>query len=302
MGHGTEFGEGRLREIRCGQDRCLEVLTALPGHRTPLLFHNGTPSAAVLYPPLVRAADAAGLSFVTWSRPGYGASTGQPGRSVADAVADAIAVLEAIGTDRFVTLGWSGGGPYALACAVLLPGRCRAAATLAGLAPYGADGLDWIAGMGPENVAGFSAAISGEGPLVAFLEAVAPVMSRVGPDDIAGVLKGIISDVDRAALTGEFAKFMSQMIRRALAGGIAGWRDDILGSIHGWGFGLGANATPLFVWHGEQDRMVPFEHGRWLCGHVPGAIARLFPGEGHLSLAVTRIGQIVEELATMTAV
>jgi pimeloyl-ACP methyl ester carboxylesterase len=141
-------------------------------------------------------------------------------------------------------------------------------------------------------------AVAGEGPLVTFLETVAPVMSQVRADDVAGVLGGIISDVDRAALTGEFADFMSDMIRRSLSAGIAGWRDDILASLHDWGFNPAANTTPVFVWHGEQDRMVPYQHGRWLCAHIPGAIARLFPGEGHLSLAVTRIGEIVQELAT----
>lgn len=154
------------------------MLTALPADRMPLVFHNGTPSCALFYLPLLRAADAAGLSFVTWSRPGYGASTEQPGRRVVDAIADTVAVLDSIGAERFVTLGWSGGGPYALACATQLRDRCEAAATLAGLAPYDVEGLDWIAGMGPENVAGFSAAIAGEGPLVTFLEAVAPVSAR----------------------------------------------------------------------------------------------------------------------------
>lgn len=300
MEHRPELPDARLHRLDCGPDRCLEVLTALPADRMPLVFHNGTPSAAVVYPPLLRAADAAGLSFVTWSRPGYGTSTEQPGRSVADAIADTVAVLDSIGAESFVTLGWSGGGPYALACATQLPERCRAAATLAGMAPYGVEGLDWLAGMGPENVAGFSAAVAGEGPLVTFLETVAPVMSRVSAGDVAEVLGGIISDVDRAALTGEFAEFMSDMIRRSLSAGIAGWKDDILASLRDWHFDYEANATPVFVWHGEEDRMVPYEHGRWLCDNIPGAIARLLPGQGHLSLAVTRIGEILQELATLS--
>jgi pimeloyl-ACP methyl ester carboxylesterase len=60
---------------------------------------------------------------------------------VAHAAADTAAVLDAAGADSFITIGWSGGGPHALACAALLPGRCRAAVSLAGAAPYDADGL-----------------------------------------------------------------------------------------------------------------------------------------------------------------
>jgi pimeloyl-ACP methyl ester carboxylesterase len=55
---------------------------------------------------------------------------------------DTRTVLDALGLDRFVTLGWSGGGPHALAYAALLPGRCLAAAAMAGVAPYEAEGLD----------------------------------------------------------------------------------------------------------------------------------------------------------------
>ena len=72
-----------------------------------------------------------------------------------DVAEDTAAVLDELGTDTFVTVGWSGGGPHALACAAALPGRCLAAASIAGVAPYAAKGLDWLAGMGPENVAEF---------------------------------------------------------------------------------------------------------------------------------------------------
>lgn len=294
--------EATLRRIRCGDGRVLEVLTEGSGRQVPLVFHDGSPSAAVAYPPLHRAAARCGLSVVTWSRPGYAGSTPQTGRSVAEVAADTAAVLDALDADGFVTLGWSGGGPYALACAALLPERCRAAVSLAGLAPYGVDGLDWLAGMGAENVAGFSAAIAGEEPLTALLDAVAPVMSRGQANDIAQLLGDIVSEVDKVALTGEFAEFMAAVIRRALSHGVAGWRDDALAAVHDWGFDLGTIATPTLIWHGGQDRMVPFEHGRWLSEHIPGAVARLHPDQGHLSLVVTHMADIIEELATFAVI
>jgi pimeloyl-ACP methyl ester carboxylesterase len=293
--------EGRWQQVQRGDGRSLEVVIGGPPGRMPLMFHNGSPTAALLFPPLVAAAERQGLSLVTWSRPGYAGSTPQPGRSVADVAADATAVLDAIGADSFVTIGWSGGGPYALACAALLPGRCRAAVSLAGLAPYGAEGLDWLAGMGPENVEGFSAALAGRGPLTAFLEVVAPVLSQVQAADFAGTLGGIVSEVDRAALSGEFAAFMAADTRRALSRGIAGWRDDGLASVRDWGFDLTSITRPVAVWHGAQDRMVPFDHGRWLSEHIPGAIAHLHPDQGHLSLGVARIGDIIEDLVAVAS-
>ncbi len=89
-------------------------------------------------------------------------STRRRGRTVADAAGDVALVLERYGVPWFVTAGWSGGGPHALATAALLGERCRSAATLAGVGPYGVAGLDFLDGMGPENHAEFGAALRGE--------------------------------------------------------------------------------------------------------------------------------------------
>jgi hypothetical protein len=70
---------------------------------------------------------------------------------------------------RLYTLGWSGGGPHALACAALLPARLIGAATVGALAPSNAEGLDWTADMGEENIAGFGAALAGGVALRTFL-------------------------------------------------------------------------------------------------------------------------------------
>ena len=267
----------------------------------PLVFHWGTPGAAVWFEPLATAAAHAGLRFVTYSRPGYAGSTPRPGRSVADAAADVAAILDALGADTFVTLGWSGGGPHAVACAALLPDRCAAAASLAGVAPYGGEGLDWLAGMGPENVEEFSAAVEGEGALNAAVLKMAGEFQTVQGADVAAALGGLVSDVDKRALTGEFADILAESFRRSVSTGIAGWRDDDLAFTRSWGFDLGSIRRPVAVWQGGQDRMVPFSHGQWLAGHIPSASARvhLYPEEGHLSLGVASLDRIVADLAQL---
>src|SRR5258708_37000614 len=122
--------------------RRLEVLVVGPDGGPVLALHLGTPSGPVDVPAITGPAAARGLRTVICGRPGYAGSTPRPGRSVADVAGDVAAVLDRLGADRFVTLGWSGGGPHALACAALLPGRGAAAATLAGGAPYRAAGPD----------------------------------------------------------------------------------------------------------------------------------------------------------------
>jgi pimeloyl-ACP methyl ester carboxylesterase len=274
---------------------CLEVLAAGPEDGLPLLFHVGTPAAAVPFPLLNRAAADRSLRVVCYSRPGYGESTARPRHSIADDVSEMTMVLDRFGIERFVTLGWSGGGPRALACAAMLPDRCLAAAVLAGVAPYDAEGLAWLDGMGEENVAEFAAAAAGPEALEDWLDREGSALFTVTPNQVAAVLGDLASEVDRNALTGELADFLAASGRHAGRQGVTGWRDDDLALMRPWGFDLGRITVPTSIWQGGQDRMVPFAHGQWLARHVAGARAHLYEGEGHISL-VMQVDRILDDL------
>jgi pimeloyl-ACP methyl ester carboxylesterase len=292
--------EPRLITLPGGRD--IDLLLAGPADGLPLVMHEGTPLGLVLYPPTVQAAADRGLRPILIARPGYERSTPRPGRRVADVAADVAAVLDALGLDTFVTAGWSGGGPHALACAALLPGRCLAAASVAGAAPYAAPGLDFTAGMGPENVAEFAAAAQGPQALTAFLDREAPGFAALTGEHIAASLGGLIADADRAVLTGAFADHLAAAIRASVSSGIAGWRDDDLAFVADWGFKMdGHENLPVAIWQGDQDRMVPFAHGQWLAANIPGARAHLLPGEGHLTIGVAGIGRILDDLLDLAA-
>ena len=293
-------GTGTRMTVAAGGGRQLEVLTAGPEDGLPLVFHNGTPGGLVAFGPMAAAAAARGLRTVMYGRPGYGASTPQPGRRVADAAGDVAAVLDALGAEQFVSAGWSGGGPHTLASAALLPDRCRAAATIAGVAPHAAAGLDWLAGMAGENVAEFGAAEAGEAELTAFLTTAAAELRDITGEQMIAGLGELASPTDRSVLTGEFADYMAAAFRAALSTGIAGWRDDDLAFVADWGFALGTGA-PVAVWQGDQDMMVPFGHGKWLAAQLPEARAHLVPGAGHLSLAVGQFGEILDDLLSVAA-
>jgi len=281
--------------VRTDDGRDLEILVTGPSDGLPLVFHLGAPSAAVDVRQITGPAAERGLRTVIYSRPGYAGSTPRPGRLVADAAEDTRSVLGHLGQDRFITLGWSGGGPHALACAALLPARCASAATLAGVAPVEAGGLDWLAGMGPENVAEFAAAREGRVAVTTYLKGQAPALAAVTADQVAAALGGLASEVDKASLTGEFAEDMAETFRRAVSSGIAGWRDDDLAFVRPWGFALSSITVPVSVWQGAQDRMVPFAHGEWLSANVPGARAHLHDNEGHLSL-LGQLSLILDDL------
>ena len=294
------MSEVRQERVVSGGRR-LDVVSAGPPGGGVFLFQAGTPSAAVPFRPAVEAVTARGLRFAAYSRPGYAGSAPHPGRTVADAAADVTAVLDHLDAPWFVTVGWSGGGPHALACAALLPQRCRGAATIAGVAPFRADGLDWLAGMGEENLEEFGAALQGGAVLTPWLERAAAQLRDVTPADVAAALGDLVSDVDRASLTGEFAEWTASSFRAAVSTGVAGWRDDDLAFVAPWGFDIGAIVRPVMVWQGDQDRMVPLAHGRWLAEHVAGATSRLRRGEGHLSLGVGAFDEIVDELTALAS-
>jgi pimeloyl-ACP methyl ester carboxylesterase len=276
--------------------RDIEYLTAGPEDGLPLVVHEGTPMGLVLNSRLASAAAERGLWVVQAARPGYEESTPRPGRVVADVAADTAALLDTLGAGQYVSIGFSGGGPHTLACAALAPGRCLGSASVAGVAPYQAEGLDFLAGMGPENVEEFSCAVRGVDTLTAFLDKEAAALGGVTGEQIAASLGGLISGADAAVLTGQIADDLAAGMHGALRNGIAGWRDDDLAFVTGWGFDLAAAAGRVAVWQGDQDKMVPFSHGQWLAAHIPGARVHLQPGAGHLTMTVTLIDAILDDL------
>ena len=276
--------------------RTLDGYLAGPDDGRLLVFHHGTPSSGQVTDELVAAAAPRGIRVLSWSRPGYGDSTRQPGRDVAAVAADAAAVLDQLGVADCVTLGWSGGGPHAIALAALLPERVRGAATIGGVAPYPAEGLDWFADMGAENIEEFHAALAGHDALIPFKERYWPIFRSITAEQIAEAFGDLIDDVDRGSLTGAFAEGVASSTREGLRNSYWGWYDDDMAFARDWGFDLASVRVPVHIWQGGHDRMVPFGHGRWLAAHIPSAVPHLHPEHGHLTLAVDSLGLILDAL------
>jgi pimeloyl-ACP methyl ester carboxylesterase len=284
------------REFTTPDGRTLELHVEGPDDVTPLVFHCGTPGSGLPYPALVQQLHERGLRHVGWSRPGYGGSTRQPDRTVASVVDDTRAVLDFLGADRAWMLGWSGGGPHALACAALMPERVLGTALIGCVAPYGAEGLDFMAGMGVENVEEFSAAIAGPEALIPFKEAAWPAFREITAGQIADALGDLVDDVDRGSIEGEFAAWLAALMQDGLRESYWGWFDDDMSFVRDWGFDLRSIPGPVHVWQGAHDRMVPFAHGEWLATNVGGACPHLSDDHGHLTLVVDSLPEILDEL------
>ena len=238
--------------------------------RLAVFWHHGTPNIGTPPAPLFAAADRLGLRWVSYDRPGYGGSTPRPGRDVASAATCVAAVADALGIDQFAVVGHSGGGPHALACAALLPQRVRAVVSIAGLAPFDADGLDWFAGMTDSGVSSLGAAAEGR----AAKEYHQATGAEYDPE---------FTDADLAAFAGEWGWF-ADVVGPAVAAGPGGLIDDDLALVAPWGCDLAPIAAPVLLLHGGRDRVVPSTHSEWLARHTPEAELRLFADDGHISV------------------
>jgi pimeloyl-ACP methyl ester carboxylesterase len=284
-----------MTSITLPDGRSLDIVDA-GGDGPVLLLHHGTPGSGRPVRAMQRAAENAGLRLVTYSRAGYGGSSRKAGRSVADVAADMEALLDALGAERCVTVGWSGGGPHALAMGALLPERTAGVVSIAGIAPYGARGIDFMAGMGEQNVVEFNASLAGEETLRPSLEADA---EQLADTDAAGMIEGmatLLPQVDRDHLTDEFGEDLAANFKEGLRNGVDGWVDDDLAFTGPWGFDLASITVPVAIWQGSEDLMVPYAHGQWLATQVPGVRAHLLEGEGHLSVAVGALDAMFAEL------
>ena len=284
-----------LDHVTLPDGRRLDVRVSGPEGGLPLVFHHGTPGAATPTRAVERAAHARGLRLVTTSRPGYGSSTRHRGRRVVDVVADTAAVLDALGAPRCLVAGWSGGGPHALACAARLP-AAAAVLVIAGVAPADAPDLDFLAGMGEDNLEEFGAAAEGEERLRPFLDAARAELRDVTVEGIVTSLATLLPPVDRAVLTDEFGEDLAAGFHEALRVGVDGWLDDDLAFLAPWGFSLDEIRAPTMLWQGTEDLMVPCAHGRWLAGQVPGASSHIEEGEGHLSVGLGALDRMLDEL------
>lgn len=238
--------------------------------RLAVFWHHGTPNIGAPPEPLFPAAARLGVRWVSHDRPGYGQSTPQPGRNIASAAACVSSIADALGIDHFAVMGHSGGGPHALACGALLPDRVLGVVSMAGLAPFGAQGLDWFAGMTPSGAESLRAAARGRAAKERY-----EASAEFDPE--------MFTPADHAALSGPWS-WLNDVVGPAIEAGPGGLIDDDLAYVAPWGFDPARMRPPVLLVHGGQDRITPSTHGQWLASHCPSAELRLYPDDGHISV------------------
>lgn len=288
-----------MSQFLLADGRTLDLLDNHYNSDSAVLFHHGTPGNSTTWRAWFDELAGSELRAIAASRPGYAQSGRHQGRTVVDVVDDLSQVLDEYEIKRFVSVGWSGGGPHALAMS--LDKRCAGVITLAGVGQYGKSDLDFLHGMGPENIEEFGIALQGEGPLRKWMDANAVGLQHVTGDGLREAFGGLIGKADKEVLAGDFAEDMAAVMRRALSHGFDGWIDDDLAFVQDWGFDLGAIDIPVHLWQGDDDFMVPHNHSRWLASKIPTAELNFIPEHGHISLIVKHRHEIVTQLQRLIA-
>ena len=276
----------------------IEALETGSAEGKPVFFIHGTPGSMNMYGPQVEGAEKLGIRLLSYSRPGYGNSTRSEGRSVKDAASDVADIADFLGIEKFAVWGHSGGGPHALACAALLPERVTAAATLASVAPYGVQDLDFFSGMGEYNIVDFKLLQSDPAQWEKNNIEDVKAMITAKKEEALESISSLLSEVDRKSLSEELLDYLIEGTKLGCSKNVNGLMDDNLAFMKPWGFDPAAIKVPLQIWHGREDLFVPFSHGEWLGRNIAGAEKHFFEKEGHLSLFAKKNYEIQKWLSS----
>ncbi len=262
---------------------------------TAVVWCHGGPGSRIEPEVCAAVAAQAGLRLIGIDRPGYGGSTPKVGRTLGGWVADALAVLDHLRIDRFVSVGVSTGGAYALALASQSP---RVIGTVACCA---LTDMRWQEGraMVPGTLDVWQAPSRDA--------AAAVVVEQFGErgEKMAAFTSGeAIADSDRVLFAdAECLAIWLRSTQEMFAQGVFGYTDDRLADGVGWGtFDVGAITCPVVVIHGSSDTMVPLAHAHHTTAIVPGATLRIVDGLGHFSILTEIPDAIGEVLALAGAV
>jgi pimeloyl-ACP methyl ester carboxylesterase len=257
----------------------------------PVLFCHGLADTRLSARMFAAEARELGLRLVAPDRPGIGGSEPRRLDRVADWVADAALVLDAVGAGSAAVLGISGGGPYAAACAALLPARVRRLALIAPLGDPGWPTLGMAAGERASlELARRAPAFSGwaMGRLAALARHSPGLFFRLSTSEMPGSDRRLLEE---PAVRADFLANYIEAFRQG-SGGVA---QDLRLLTRPWGFALESIQVPVTVHHGDVDNTVPLRHSELYAERIPGAQLRVHPGEGHFSI----IGRIRDMLAAL---
>ena len=272
-----------------------------PGDGVPLLYFHGAPSSRIEteFLELPGIVEKLGIRLIAPDRPGLGLSDYQRRRTVLDWPHDVESIARHFELDRFSILGYSGGGPYALACAQMMPGRLDDVVPVSSTGPHEVPGL--TSTIDPNSLQFMQMCADRPVPARLLVRAMA-MTARYFPERMAAQAVTALPEPDARVMDDPehgagFARLVAEAARR---NGRGAQLDTAL-MVRPWGIDYQQISVPIRMWHGEEDRNAPVAMGRYLASQIPEVDATFVPGEGHLSLMFRHAEDILREIAGQTA-
>jgi pimeloyl-ACP methyl ester carboxylesterase len=284
------------QRLRLPDGRFLGVRQIGDPHGIPVLYCHGAPSSSAEWRLFGTAEQIAahGVRLIAPDRPGSGASSFQVGRRILHWSADAGSIMDRLGIGEFALLGYSGGGPYALACALRMQERLTAVVTVSGTGPFDAPGA--VEGIAPDTWRFMQ--LSRSRPLVSrAVSWVMGVIARFAPDRMAAQARTSLPAADAAVLEQpDMARAFARLVYETTHGSPQGAQHDTALMVGPWGFEPAEVQQHVRIWHGTEDRNAPPAMARYLAESLPSAELAWLDGEGHLSAAANHGGAILDDL------
>ena len=262
----------------------------------PVFYFHGSPSSRLEWDLFggETLANRLNIRVIVPDRPGLGRSAFQPGRQIGDWPHDVVELANQLTLARFVVLGYSGGGPYAAACALKIPERLTRVGIVSGTAPFEEPGLS--DGIDPTSLR-FMQLARTKPRLSRLTLRLMGLMARFAPRQIVKGAMAALPAPDQEMLNRpEFQGRFIAMIREALRAGPRGAQWDTALMIGSWDFRPQDVRAAVYLWHGEMDRNAPIAMARYLAAAIPSCQSCFYSSEGHLSLISKHLEEILKVL------
>lgn len=237
------------------------------------------------------AAAEEGIRAIAFTRPGYASSDRKVGRSIIDANEDLVEILNQLAVEKFVSVGWSGGGPYALASGLL--NKCSGVQLIASVSPYDAEDFDWFQDQTPEMVEEAKISARSLEDSINFKENYYKEFRDMTAEQFLTEYAKRSSFESFETTYREFSKDLSFSMHEALRDGVIGYAEDEYAFLRNWGFETKEIQVPVLIWQGLDDLSVSPHMARWLNANISNPTLKLLEGQHHSSIMVEKRAEIL---------
>lgn len=277
--------------LKLPDSRCIEYIDNGVSSKSALILHHGTPTSMTVWGTWLAAAAELGIRAIAFTRPGYASSDRKVGRSIIDANEDLEEILNQLAVENFVSVGWSGGGPYALASGLL--NKCSGVQLIASVSPYDAEDFDWFQDQTPEMVEEVKISARSLEDSINFKENYYKEIRDMTAEQFLTEYAKRLSFESFETTYREFSKDLSFSMHDALRDGVIGYAEDEYAFLRNWGFDTKEIQVPVLIWQGLDDLSVSPHMARWLNANISNPTLKLLEGQHHSSIMVEKRAEIL---------